>query len=568
VKPSGLAVPVISSKERADASPVRAPAGPHVAPEGRKAQGVAVSDAGTVTVSEVLALPVLARGLPKVLSGQDLLDRPVRWVHVTEWEKPASALRGGELVLTTGIGFPARLDDYAAELADIGAAAVVLELGRCYQEAPYDLVSGCRARGVPLIVLHAGVKFVDVTQEVHAMILTGQVRTLRAAQRIHDTFTALSLRGAGADEIVGAAATMTGRAVVLENLTHHALMCAPGERGLEDVLNRWEERSRATPSPAERTGACGQEGWLVTSVEFRGERWGRLAMLPGSPAEQQFHAEHVMILERAAIALTLARLTHEARWEEQAQRDALLDVLDQRQLSWRDTRTRITALGMPTHGHRFAVVLIRPRERATLLDALRTRLTSSALVGDLGDRGVAILLAFRAPGGWRPLAEEIGELADTAVHVGAEVSELSEVARSAAEAEQLADAVAPGGPPAVYTVSDIGLPELLFSLRDDPRVQAYSERQLAPLLTYDLTHGTDLLSTLRHYLAAAGNKSVAARRSHLSRQALYQRLHLIEEVLPGNLESGEFRAQLHVAVAALDAQRARRRPIPDQGDQG
>ncbi|WP_211897646.1 PucR family transcriptional regulator [Saccharopolyspora erythraea] len=535
----------------------------------RKAQGVVVnSDGGTVTLGEVLSLPVLARGLPKVLAGQDRLDRPVRWVHVTEWASPASALRGGELVLTTGIGFPARLDDYAAELCDVGAAAVVLELGRCYREAPRELVAGCRSRGVPLVVLHCGVKFVDVTQEVHAMILGGQLRTLRTAQRIHDTFTALSLRGAGPDEIIRAAATMTGRAVVLENLAHQALIFASVERVLDDVLNRWEERSRATPSPAERTGVCGQEGWLVTSVEFRGQRWGRLAMLPASPAEQHFHSEHVVILERAAVALTLARLTRETRWEEQAHRDALLDVLEQRQLSWRDARTRITALGVPVQGRRLAVVVVRTDERALLLDKLRARLEGSALVGDLGERGVGVLLSFREPGGWRPLAEEISELAGAPVNVGAEVGELSEVARSAAEAEQVADAVPRGGAPGVHTVTDIGLPELLYALREDPRVQSYAERQLAPLLAYDQCHGTDLLATVRHYLAAAGNKSIAARRGHLSRQALYQRLRLVEEVLHGDLEAGDFRAQLHVAVAALDAQRAGRAARAEGGASG
>lgn len=267
-----------------------------------------------------------------------------------------------------------------------------------------------------------------------------------------------------------------------------------------------------------------------------------------------------MVLERAAVALTLARLTHETHWEEQAQRDALLDVLEQRHLSWRDTRTKITALGVPTHGRRLAVVLICAAERDRLLENLRPRLKGSALVGDLGERGIGVLLTFREPGGWRQLAAEISELASTPVFVGAEVGELSEVARSAAEAEQVADAVPPAGPPRVYTIADIGLPELFYSLRDDPRVQAYAERQLAMLLAHDEKHGTDLLTTLRHYLAAAGNKSIAARLSHLSRQAFYQRLHVIEQTLRGDLESGDCRAQLHVAIAALDAQRARTRP--------
>lgn len=515
-----------------------------------------VSDGETVTVAEVLALPVLARGLPKVVACQDRLDRPVRWVHVTEWANPTAALDGGELVLTTGIGFPARLDDYAAEIAEVGAAAVVLELGRRYREVPHELVAGFRSRGVPLVVLRREVRFIDVTQELHAVILSSQVRTLRAAQRVHDTFTALSQRGAGPDEVVRAAVAMTGHAVVLENLAHQALVFGTGERGLADVLDRWERRSRATPSEVGRTGVCGDEGWLVAQVEFRGEQWGRLAMLPTAAA--QFRAEHVMVLERAAVAVTLARLTHEARWEDQAHRDALLDVLEQRQLSWPDTRARIAALGVPTQGRRFVAVLIRAANRALLLQKLRARLEGSALVGDLGERGVVVLLTFREPGDWRPTAKEIAGLAGAAVHVGTEVRELSEVARSAAEADQVADAVPPSMPPSVYTIDDIGLPELLYALRDDPRVQAYAERRLTALLSHDHAHGTDLLGTLRHYLAAAGNKSSTARRGHLSRQALYQRLRLIEQILGADLESGEVRTELHVAVTALDAQRSGR----------
>ncbi|MGC7098224.1 PucR family transcriptional regulator [Amycolatopsis lurida] len=511
---------------------------------------------GTITVAEVLRLPVLARGLPKVVAGQDKLEQPVRWVHVTEWDNPASALRGGELVLTTGIGFPPRLDEYAAELAEVGAAGVVLELGRRYRDVPHELVAACRAHGVPLIVLHRGVKFVDVTLEVHGMILTGQVRTLRAAQRIHDTFTALSLRGADADEILRAAATMTGRAVVLENQAHQAMICAPVDRSLDDVLNLWERRSRATPSPQERSGICGPEGWLVTSVEFRGRRWGRLAMLAGSPDEQTVHTEHVMVIERAAVALTLARLTHEGGWEQRAHRDALLDLVEQRALSWRDARARLGALGVPTRGRRLIVALVRADDRGELIDELRGRLEGTAVVGDLGPRGVGVLLVYREPGGWQRTAREISELTGTAVCVGSEVGELSEVARSCAEAEQVAEAIPPGGPPRFHTLADIGLSQLLYALRDDPRVQSYAERQLGPLIEYDEQHGTDLLTSLRHYLAAAGNKSIAAKRGHLSRQAFYQRLHLIDQILGGDLEAGEHRAELHVAVAALDAQRA------------
>src|SRR5439155_25128072 len=125
-------------------------------------------------------------------------------------------------------------------------------------------------------------------------------------------------------------------------------------------------------------------------------------------------------------------------------------------------------------------------------------------------------------------------------------------------ARPVAEAIPAGGEAACHTISDVGLPQLLYSLRDDPRLQSYAERQLGPLLEYDETHGTDLLGSLRHYLFSAGNKSIAAKRGHLSRQAFYQRLGQIDQILGCDLSSGEQRAQLHVAVAALDAQRASR----------
>src|ERR1700728_1793755 len=91
------------------------------------------------TVAEVLALDPLRRGAPRVVGAGDGLDAPVRWVHVIaradaahpprrgarggvpagaardarvrgvhgiELAEPAHLLRGGELVLSTGIALP------------------------------------------------------------------------------------------------------------------------------------------------------------------------------------------------------------------------------------------------------------------------------------------------------------------------------------------------------------------------------------------------------------------------------------------------------------------------------
>jgi purine catabolism regulator len=497
----------------------------------------------------------------------------VRWVHITELTDPASFLKGGELVLTTGMPLPdddAGVRRYVDELADIQAAALVIELVRRYHRPPDALVHACHARGLPLITLAEDVNFLEVTQVVHTLILGNQTDAMRRTQRIHEAFTALTLRGAGAEEVVRAASEMSGRTVVLENLAHQALLCEPSGCTLEEALTGWERRSRATP-PGEHPEVPGAERRLVVPVEYQGERWGRVVMLPARADAPPFGPEHLTVLQRTAMALTIARLIHPTPWERAAHRNALRDLVEQRHHSPADARARCAALGLPTDDSRFLAVLVDLRaadedgaETEALLSRELRTLGIPSLIGRLSPGRLGILLALRPSRPWRPVAERLGRAAldlvpRAVVSVGSEVTELADTARSFHEAARVAEATPSGGPlppdRSFHELSDIGLPRLLHALREDTRIQEYTERQLGRLIDHDTRHGSDLLSTLRHYLDAAGNKTTAARRGGVSRETVYQRLRTIERLLNRDLESGEQRTELHVALTALDVLR-------------
>ncbi|MFF7640697.1 PucR family transcriptional regulator ligand-binding domain-containing protein [Streptomyces canus] len=526
-----------------------------------------------VTVADVLALPVLAAGQPQVVTGASHLDRPVRWVHITELTDPASFLKGGELVLTTGMPLP---DDvpgvrrYVDELAGIGAAALVIELVRRYHRPPNALVEACRLRDLPLVTLAKDVNFLEVTQVVHALLLGNQADAMRRTQRIHEAFTALTLRGAGAQDVVRAAAELCGRTVVLENLAHQALICEPSGDTVEEALTGWEQRSRATGAE-DRTAASGPANWLTAPVEYQGERWGRVVMLPartdGGPASGP---EDITVLERTAMALTVARLIHSTPWERTAHRNALRDLVGLRHRSADDARARCAALGLPTDRSRFVASLVdlRTDNGETELEArLHQELRSAgvpALVGALASDRVGVLLALRPSQPWRPVVDRLcgtalGLAPQAVVTVGSEITDLSDAARSFHEAARVAEATPPGQPlppgRSFHEQSDIGLHRLLYALREDTRIQQYAEQQLGRLIDHDTQHGTDLLTTLRHYLEAAGNKTTAARRGGLSRETMYQRLRTVERLLDRDLESGAQRTELHTALTALDVLR-------------
>src|SRR5687768_10010898 len=157
-----------------------------------------------LTVRDVLALPELVAGRPVVVAAEQALDRPVRWVHVAEIADVAPLLRGGELILTTGVAWPrseSRLRRHLEELSDVGVVAVVLELGRRYDAVPPAVVAVAETRGLPVVALRKEISFVGVTERVHQLLLDAREEMLAFANLAHRTFTALSVRAASTQEV-------------------------------------------------------------------------------------------------------------------------------------------------------------------------------------------------------------------------------------------------------------------------------------------------------------------------------------------------------------------------------
>jgi PucR family transcriptional regulator, purine catabolism regulatory protein len=316
------------------------------------------------SLGEVLAMEVCRRGLPAVVAGASRLDTPVRWVHAIELTDVARLLRGGELVLSTGIALP---DDerllavYIAELAEIGVAGLAVELGRRYAESlPAGLVSAAERAGLPLIAFQREVAFIEITEAVHARIIDAQLDELRASERLHEMFTELSVAGAPPEEIVRQAAALAGRPVILADLSHRvlALACGPAGADPERLLNGFAARSRSVVSRA-RTFYDEASGWLVTPVGARGEDWGRAILVCSGPPA----ALDVALLERAATTLALGRLLTRQREsvERQAHRTLISEIISQAHADPAEAAMRSRALGVPVDGRQLIALVLRFR---------------------------------------------------------------------------------------------------------------------------------------------------------------------------------------------------------------
>ena len=532
------------------------------------------------TLADVLDLPVLRAAGPRVRAGAAGLDVRVRWVHVSELPDPAGTLSGGELVLSIGIALADPATDpvaYVAALRDAGAVGLVVEPGQRVRSLPAGLVQAARAAAFPLVELTRAVRFVEVTETVHALIVNRQYARMRFRERVHDTFRTLTVESGDVGRVLGEAAALSGLPVVLEDLGHRALAFAGAPAAA--LLADWTARSRQVSG----TPAGGPEGWTTTPVGPRSRRWGRLVVprrTDGDAAE-----DVAAVLTHAADALTIGRLLGDDSLglEREAHGELLSDLRRGTTLDEPALRARARALGLPTGGP-LTVVVVGPRvdgaddpDGRDVLEAAgaaaRT-LDVAAIVGRVAPGRVALVAARRSGRPDPDLPGRIGALLpDGSVAATAgPVTGFAHLASALAEASFVVDVVAgsgrptaepsPGGtgasdprgrpgPRRVWRSADLGVQGLLWQLRADPRLLSFVDAQLAPLLHRDDRARDQLLATLSAYLEAGGAMTAFAARIGLSRPAAYARLARLRDALGADPADPRTRLSLHLALLAL-----------------
>jgi len=527
------------------------------------------------TVADVLALPVLRRGRPEVVAGGGRLGARVRWVHVAEVADIGHLLKGGELVLTTGVALPddsGQLTNYVDGLAGAGVAGLVVELVRHWNDAlPRALVEAAERHQLPLVTLSRETRYVAVTEAVNGLIVDAQVAELRAAEHVHQVFTQLTVADAEPTEVLREVARMTGQPVVLETLAHEVLAYDTAGTDPGELLTGWPARSRIVHL-GERTGFHADAGWLVTIVGARGHDWGRLVIV----CDEQPPDRHVVVAERAASALAVHRLVARDAdsLERQAHRAVLSELLASPTPST-ELLARAAALGSALCG-RLVGVAVRPRmtssqrgaaaaptvlrDLAEAVSLACRRAKVCALVAVVDDVSVRALLSLSPQANvdavLRRLSAELRARpvsVPVVLAVGTTVGSAGEARRSLVEAGHVAAAALHSGEEReVHRLRDVRLRGLLHLLADDERVRAFAERELGPLLARDAASGTRLVQALRHYCEHGGNKSAAAAAAHTSRTAYYQQLARIEQVLGVPLEDPESMLSLYLALLAHD----------------
>lgn len=546
-----------------------------------------------MSVREVLGLPILREAQARVLAGEPNLDRDVRWVHVAELADISHLLKGGELLLTTGMGI--QQDEsvrrrYVNDLADAAAAGLVVELGRNFAQMPAEMITEARRRGLPLIALEREIRYVEVTEHVHRTIINRHYEMLEMVEAISRDFTNTILGGASLGHIVQQLADIVANPVVLENSAHQVVEFAVGNPAQASaIMASWDEHSRAghtgdQPGRVSRDNGSPPCTWA--GIWLRHEAWGRVHVLEYDERPGDMIS---LIMDRASATLGLALLSQQdvAYLADRAGSALIADLLAGRYSSASEILQRALSLGADLSGGRLAAVVVdlanlaataerrglpeagRQRIRLRVMERFRDAIAEqncTALTGIEGDRILAVVASppARRPQGAEP-AEALTRVAESLQRAMAATDrELSVVVGVSRETppealrqafEQAAEAAmfgrhTPRGGPA-YHFGELGTYHLLVRLAQGPELAAFVESELSPLLEHDARSGAKLVPTLQAYLDNACRKKDTAQALWIQRRTLYGRLARIERLLGRSLNDQDTRTRLTLALQGL-----------------
>ncbi len=117
----------------------------------------------------------------ELVSGQESRHAHVRWVHSTELPDPTPWLKGGELLLTTGIQLdrPKVQRELIDRLADHEIAGLGFGTGFAHKRMPAALVTAARKRRFPLFEVPYELPFIAITERAFAQLLDERYELLQ-----------------------------------------------------------------------------------------------------------------------------------------------------------------------------------------------------------------------------------------------------------------------------------------------------------------------------------------------------------------------------------------------------
>jgi purine catabolism regulator len=538
-----------------------------------------------------------------VRAGEDRLDVPVRWAHVSELADPVPYMEGGELLLITALKLDADDPDvmrrYVKRLAGAGVVGLGFAVGVSYEEIPKALVDAAEEEGLPLLEVPRRTPFLAISKAVSAAIAADQYRAVTAGFAAQRELTKQALND-GPEGLLGALAAQVDGWAALYDASGAVVATAPDWAGRRAArLTPDVERLRERPAPASAvvggedrvelhslgTGrrpraalAVGTAGALGTAERYAVHSAIALLTLT-TERSRSLHAAEQRI-GAAVLAMLLAGESDHARAVAGDLYGELLDapfrliiaesVSASAGRAHTDGRTRAGAAApSKTAGAGPGVSGDPLGGLAEVVESAAARSGESVLVVPYGERLVvlavdggaavtacgdhaAVLEATRTVPREQPAGSAGATGDDDELVVGLSAPAGPTAARAAYKQAEQALSVARRRGRFLVEHEELAAGSVLPLLADEA-VRAFADGLLRALHEHDATGRGDLVASLRAWLSRHGQWDAAAADLGVHRHTLRYRMRRVEEILGRSLDDPDVRMELWLALKATSA---------------
>jgi purine catabolism regulator len=513
-----------------------------------------------ITLRELLDVPDL--GL-KVVAGEAGLDRHIRWVHTSELLDPTPWLRGGELLLTTGMqlrNFPSIHRRYVQRLAAAGLAGLGFGVGFDFKRAPPAVIKTADKHGFCVLEVPYEVPFIALSEAVSSRIAQERVREAQTSVEINERLTVLLAEGAGPADVLEEVEGLTAGWSVLYDLRGQVLASSPEAPAARSIWDGLPEEVRAGRhfSTSSQLGPGGRTVALPVVAAKRAE--GVFVFGKDEVTERDrivmHHATTVLgllLASRRAIVETERRVAGDILSEAFAGRLAPDELVRRLELVGFQPAATLTVL---------VVEGIDLADSATLDDLLWTADTSlgsrcrAVRVSLVGAR-IAALVDTPRP---RALAEALLTDLDARVAAGKLPSELrvgvGETVDLASIRRSFLTAVfslrAPGERARIHSPEDLGTYGLLLAAQSRPVLETFVRSVLGPLIDHDAERASELVASVRAFVSSGGRWEDGAKALGVHRHTLRYRINQASGLTGRDFSRADDRFDVWLALKALD----------------
>jgi len=493
----------------------------------------------------------------RVVAGSRGATAPIRWVHQSELEDPTPWLKGGELMLTLGIGVgktPARQRAYVRRLIGTGLAGLGFGTGFSYRSVPKAIVDEADRAGFAVFEVPYAVPFIAITEVVFTRLVAEQYELLSRSLDAEHSLTRAVLDGHGVPGIVAALRRAVSGWVVVFDL--HGSLTVAEPPSAELYLPRvWSELQTSRSEDVRFSLSVVDRGQhiAIQPVVAQGRVEAYLAV-----GKKDAMTQFDRIVSSHALALLALELS-KARAVSETERRLKGDVLDKLVAGEFDAASARQALARVGFDPDRPVAAVafggdEPMERLATAceEGLGHHAPRGAFLLSIRDDLVLALVQPDELGYLRGIRDAVATRSRGAVLAGGgatvPVEGLLQSVREARYALQVCRTE--GRQQAEF--EDLGTYQLLLSLQDPEALRTFADSVLAPLDRYDSAHGGELVPSLHAFLARNARWESAAADLLVHRHTLRYRMRKVEELSGRRLSSARDRMEFFLALRARD----------------